>query len=263
LFQKTAQIARSSGDERPYREARDTALSCLRCGDPRSGDACDPQALVLRCALRLNLSQERSMRISRHSPVLVAAALAACSSSPLPAAPDLAAPPPDLAAPPGAHDLSSPSPPIDLAAHMGKVFCGSAICDAPQVCCYTQGPGGGLSVTAACVAPGTCADGGISGSCDGPADCASSMPACCVDITLTGTSQIAGAAMCTPEAACKGMGSQDKASGQTMLTTQLCYSDGVARAIRASPSVSRYPSTTAARGWASRSTSVRPPRRWR
>jgi hypothetical protein len=127
-------------------------------------------------------------------------------------APDLAMAP-DLA-------LSSVGP-IDLASHSNKIFCGAQICDLPMVCCYTQAPGGGLNVTAACVNPGSCGDGGLQGSCDGPADCTGSKPSCCLDFSLGGGSQFSGGAQCTADCAAKA----DQTGGATTLTTKLCYSN--------------------------------------
>jgi hypothetical protein len=169
------------------------------------------KGLVFRFTLSV---KENLMHTARLASLALLVALAACGSKGLSPAADLSMP--DLAV----ADRNMSMPPIDLAAHQSKIFCGSQICDQPMVCCYTQ-TGATFNVSATCAMPGTCGDGGIQGSCDGPADCGGATPDCCMDLSLAHGNQLGGSAQCT--ASCQGMGGQK--NGTTSLTTKLCYSD--------------------------------------
>jgi hypothetical protein len=124
--------------------------------------------------------------------------------------PDLTQRPPDLTSVPDlaqVRDLTS----VDF----GGVACGASTCGASLECCFTPATG------AMCVNPGSCPDGGIAATCDGPEDCTSGQPDCCA--TLSGTlMSIGGTAQCT--ATCDGSLMLTAGNGVN-LRTKLCHSD--------------------------------------
>ncbi len=107
-------------------------------------------------------------------------------------------------------------PGFDLAgADFGGILCGTQTCGAGNICCLVP-DFQGQSVTAMCSAASSCGDGGIPAACDGPEDCSSGTPDCCIALALGGGGMSAsGGASCT--ASCPGSASQ------TGLNTKLCH----------------------------------------
>lgn len=97
------------------------------------------------------------------------------------------------------------------------VNCGSAVCGSTQSCCIVVA---GQTATAMCVPIGTCQDGGIPATCDGPEDCSGGTANCCANLALGGMMSVTGEAMCT--ATCPGSATQGSGGGGT-LSTKLCH----------------------------------------
>jgi hypothetical protein len=148
--------------------------------------------------------------------VLVSALVGGCGSQALAPSSDMAASGADLSVPKIA-DLAM-RPPVDLAGAAGRIFCGTDICNIPMVCCYRQA---GAGVGASCGAAGSCGDGGVQGSCDGPEDCTTSSPNCCLHLALSSGNNLMGGAVCTADCPATG----DQGGGTTSLTTKLCHTD--------------------------------------
>jgi hypothetical protein len=116
----------------------------------------------------------------------------------------------------------------DLAMRVNDgVQCGSGTnvttCTGSQVCCIKQS---GTGATFMCVNPGTCGDGGAEAMCDGPEDCPSASPNCCVTVTATlsmmdgGTPTPTGAnAMCTADCPATA----ELGTGDITLHSKLCH----------------------------------------
>jgi hypothetical protein len=143
--------------------------------------------------------------------------LASCGDNP--AAPDMAIDMsmPDLAI---AHDLAVPP-------DFGGVACGAMTCSiATQECCLTNGAGG---TQAACGPIGSCnGDAGGSLRCDGPEDCSTASPDCCIDINGTASADAGigggtGDASCSTTGACKP--SAMFANGAFTARSKLCHTN--------------------------------------
>ena len=138
--------------------------------------------------------------------------------------------------PDGGHDLRQPDdsgvadfglgsgdaamqPTGDLSG-LGGVQCGMQTCGVGALCCLQVG---GQDLSAMCVMADTCPSGAIPASCDGPEDCASTTPHCCIGLALGAGGQPIGAAQCT--ASCPA---SVKIAGGGMgggkISTQLCHS---------------------------------------
>lgn len=91
-------------------------------------------------------------------------------------------------------DLSMPdlTPIVDLARpDSAGLQCGNMTCATGQDCCIEGSPG---SFTSTCMPTGTCQqDGGVILTCDGPEDCASAMPECCITASGMGMVSDGGA----------------------------------------------------------------------
>lgn len=73
------------------------------------------------------------------------------------------------------------------------IMCGTEVCTGTQTCCITRG-GGGMMLSEACAAPGTCM-GGATLTCDGPEDCASGQ-SCCGALTGGAAGAMCAAGTC-------------------------------------------------------------------
>jgi hypothetical protein len=156
---------------------------------------------------------------------LCLALLGACGSNTLPSGSDKTpAPPytptssnPDLA-------LASPADLAQASSSTGSttpIMCGAMTCAVGQVCCFAR-VGMTMMAAAACQAPGTCGDGGVQATCDGPSACGGATPNCCLEVSLSKNMSIMGDAMCTADCAATA----SNAGGNVSLTTKLCKSDG-------------------------------------
>ena len=96
------------------------------------------------------------------------------------------------------------------------VNCGTSVCGSTQSCCIVVA---GQTATAMCVPIGTCQDGGIPATCDGPEDCSGGTANCCANLALGGMMSVTGEAMCT--ATCPGSATQSAGGGS--LSTKLCH----------------------------------------
>jgi hypothetical protein len=107
---------------------------------------------------------------------------------------------------------------VDLAGRdFAGVSCGTMSCGGGEICCVN--PGGGM-LSASCVAPSACGDGGLPAACDGPEDCTGGT-SCCANIVLGsgGAMSVQGMASCT--ATCPG--SAAGGAGGGMITSKLCH----------------------------------------
>lgn len=93
--------------------------------------------------------------------------------------------PPDLSMP----DLVKP---VDLSKpDFAGVACGQTTCGSGQDCCVQLVSGAAVEM---CMPTGTCqADAGVALMCDGPEDCTTSMPECCITASGMGSAGDGGA----------------------------------------------------------------------
>ncbi len=79
------------------------------------------------------------------------------------------------------------------------ITCGNTTCNGGQVCCGTIADGG-TSATLTCMA--SCPDGGVTISCDSPAQCTTANPICCADVVV-GAGTPPGCPFVSAAAGCK------------------------------------------------------------
>ena len=100
------------------------------------------------------------------------------------------------------------------------VVCGNQTCSGGNTCCIRRNASNQL--TQMCMPMGTCGDGGAEAACDGPEDCSTAQPNCCVSVSFRqgpdggAPDPTGGAATCT--ASCPA--SFDLAAGTA--TSKLC-----------------------------------------
>jgi hypothetical protein len=119
-------------------------------------------------------------------------------------------------------------PPPDLAMpDFSGVTCGNMSCTVGHDCCIILGGGGAIQPM--CVPTGTCADGGVVAMCDGPEDCSTGTPNCCVTVDIGGGGPDGGLgnfqggdAMCTQK--CPGSFILGGTGGT--VHTRLCHQTG-------------------------------------
>jgi len=133
--------------------------------------------------------------------------------------------PPDMAIDMSMPDLQVKQD-LSVSPDFGGVTCGSMTCNlAIQECCLSTVNG---QVEAACSPMGSCnGDAGGSLRCDGPEDCSTASPDCCIDINGTGGADAGlagtGDASCSTTGACKP--SATFANGGFTARSKLCHTN--------------------------------------
>src|SRR5581483_3744415 len=123
-------------------------------------------------------------------------------------------------------DMAMPdlTPPVDLAKpDFAGIACGSSTCGTTQDCCL-QIVGG--TAQAMCMPAGSCPDGGAALMCDGPEDCSSSTPECCVTLDITFSTTDGGPPPTgTGDSSCvnKCVATASFGGGMATVHTRLCH----------------------------------------
>jgi hypothetical protein len=127
------------------------------------------------------------------------------------------------------HDMIPPPPDMSIPDSAG-IQCGQMSCGAGQVCCLV--PTGGTMFSAMCADKAACnTDAGAALQCDGPEDCSSATPTCCIDLQLAfggnfggdggGTATGGGNSQCV--ATCTASVTIAKNFASADLHTRLCH----------------------------------------